>query len=178
MLYGSSAGGIGSLLHSKTFDKIVPLSAKRTIISDSPGLHFGIRFWSKFTKKTLKDFKSAFKKVGLNLSSESGMIAPQMPKVCKNLSHWNIGVLQGARDFIMSTVFGNITARDHRALVYSSSGILSVTEAVNNCSAWAPDSRLHAFLLFPENSATEAAGVSALDYATEIYEGRTDINYR
>ncbi len=178
VLYGSSAGGIGSLLHSVTFDKIVPMEAKRTIISDSPGLHFGIRFWNKFTPRTLKDFKSAFLKVGLNLSDENGMIAPQMPKVCKRLSHWNIGVLQGARDFVMSTIFGNISAKDHRALVYSRRGILNVTSEVRNCSAWAPDSRLHAFMLFPETAATQAAGVSALDYATEIYEGRTDINYR
>ncbi len=178
VLYGSSAGGIGSLLHSKTFDKIIHPSAKRTIISDSPGLHFGLRFWHKFTKKTISDFKSAFKKIGLRLDTRNGMIAHKVPNVCKNLSNWNIGFLQGSKDFIMSTVFGNISAADHRELVYSHRGILSMTEEIPNCSAWAPDSRLHAFLLFPDRSSTEAQGVSALDFGTQIYNGKTDINYR
>lgn len=178
VLYGSSAGGIGSLLHSKTFDKVVPKYAKRTIISDSPGMHFGLRFWKKFTNRTLDDFKRAFRKIGLRLSTKNGMIAQKIPYVCQNLSNWNIGFLQGARDFVMSTVFGNITAADHRELVYSEQGVLAMTENVKNCSAWAPDSRLHAFLLFPDRSSTVAEGISALEFGTEIYKGRTDINYR
>lgn len=178
VLYGSSAGGIGSLLHSYTFDQVVPKSAKRTIISDSPGLHFGRRFWTKFTDKTLSDFKIAFKKVSLRLDTGDGMLAQKIPYVCKKLSNWNIGILQGARDIVMSTVFGNISAKDHRHLVYSKKGISAVTERITNCSSWTPDNRYHAFLLFPERANLEAEGVSALEYGTQIYNGRTDINYR
>lgn len=178
VLYGSSAGGIGSLLHSYTFDQIVPMTAKRTIVSDSPGLHFGRRFWTKFTDRTLTDFKTAFSKVGLWLDTSDGMLAQKIPYVCKRLSHWNIGILQGARDIVMSTIFGNITAEDHRHLVYSKNGILAKTQEAKNCSSWTPDSRFHAFLLFPERANLEAEGVSALEYANEIYNGRTNINYR
>lgn len=178
VLYGSSAGGIASILHSSTFDKVIPKSAKRTIISDSPGMHFGLRFWKKFTKETLSDFKSAFRKVGLRLDTRNGMMAQKIPYVCKNLSHWNIGFLQATKDFVMSTIFGNISAKDHRDLVYSHKGILAQTEDIENCSAWVPDNRLHAFLLFPDHSSSEAAGISALEYGTEIYRGQTRINYR
>ena len=173
VLYGSSAGGIASLLHSATFDKYISRKTKRTILADAPGLHFGKTFWNKFTRQQLRDFNTAFSKVGLNSVMDDGMVANRAPDFCRALRKWEIGILQGSQDLIMSSVFGNITPEEHRQLVYSDSGIFELTKSIKNCSAWTPDTLMHTFLLTTFSAAIQTSDeVSAREFARRIYERR------
>ncbi len=54
IFFGASAGAIGSLAHASNLDKYIPTGAKRTLIADAPGLHFGKDFWKKLEISSFK----------------------------------------------------------------------------------------------------------------------------
>jgi len=178
VLYGASAGAIASFIHSKTIEKMITPSTRKIIIADAPGLHFSNGFWKKFTKNLLNDFKFVFGRLGMTIDHNDGMLAPQLTKVCSTLSDWKIGILQGAQDIVMSAIFGEVSLKEHKNLVYSKNGVYQVTKASNNCSAWVPDTKMHTFLLIEKSSNMKANGFSALEFAWKTYRGNTDQNYK
>tara|TARA_R110002072_G_scaffold276051_1_gene437618 strand:- start:383119 stop:384096 length:978 start_codon:yes stop_codon:yes gene_type:complete len=170
VLYGSSAGAIGSFIHSQTIKPYLKNGIKKTILADSPGLHFGKKFWNKFTSRHHKDFKRSFKPIKLDYSMTTGFVAPTLPLVCDTLKDWEIGILQGTQDVIMSIVFGNISPKEHEKLIYRKDGLANVLNDSPNCSAWVAQTKMHTFLILPK-SAEEimSDGESAIDFATRIY---------
>ncbi len=178
ILFGSSAGAIGSLVHSKTFEPELSKDTKKFLISDSPGLHFGKTFWDKFTAPMLSDFDENFSKVNLNIDFSDGMVAHKTENVCRYLSDWKIGFLQGSQDLVMSKVFGNIGPDDHRDYVYSDRGIFETSKKTRNCAAFTPDTKMHTFLLIEKSARIEASGVNALDFVRRIYSGKTERSFK
>lgn len=178
ILFGASAGAIGSLVHTKSFSPELNSNTKKILISDSPGLHFGKNFWNKFTDKMILDFNKTFQKVNLNIDFSDGMIAHEAEFVCNYLSEWKIGFLQGSKDLVMSKVFGNISPDEHRNYVYSSRGIYEVTKNTPNCAAFTPDTKMHTFLLIEKSANIRAGEIKAIDFVKEIYSGRTNRSYK
>lgn len=176
-LYGSSAGGIGALVHSKAIEKFVKRNAKKTIIADSPGLHFGRDFWDKFTPKQIHDFKSSFESIEFMAPLNDGMVAPYLGQTCEHLKRWNIGVLMGSKDIVMSKIFGNIGSNDHEDLVYSVEGIAEIFRGQTNCSVWLKRSMIHTFLLgLLDSHKLKVKGVSTLKFINEVYAGDSQKN--
>jgi len=178
VLFGSSAGGIGAILHTPSFEKYLSPSAKKILIADSAGLHFGKNFWHKFSIPMLNDFRQNFDKIDLTIDENDGFIAPAIPQICDQLADWKIGFLQGSRDMVMSLGFGDISMRRHQELIYSELGVYELTKNIANCAAWVPDSPTHTFLLINYTAGMRAAGKSALEFALDIYHGITTKNYR
>ena len=178
ILSGSSAGGIGALVHAKTFEPELGSETKKIIISDSPGLHFGRTFWEKFTTPMISDFQAAFSKVSLDLDFTDGMVAQKTEEVCRYLSDWKIGFLQGSQDLVMSRVFGNISPSDHRDNVYSPRGIYETSKKTENCAAFTPDTKMHTFLILEKSSQIKAGDITALDFVKRIYAGKTDSSFK
>lgn len=172
VLYGASAGAIGSLIHAHQFDKVLNLKAKRSMIADSPGLHFGKTFWNKFPPKLLMDFDQAFSNANFNIDFNDGLVAENVPAYCDYLSHWNIGVVQSSKDIIMSSVFGNISPEEHKKLVFGKRGLLEMVKGIPNCSAFIPESKMHTFLLLVTSSLMEIKKTTVMDYAREVMEGK------
>ena len=54
LVYGASAGALGSFLHGKHIASQFPNLKNKTMIADAPGLHFGDTFWKKFPKVYLR----------------------------------------------------------------------------------------------------------------------------
>jgi len=150
LLFGSSAGAIGSLMHADTFDKYVPQYTKRLLFADSPGLHFGPTFWDKFSDKMRSDFKKSFNEAGLVFNPRDGLVAPQMKELCERRHNWTIGFVQTTRDIIMSKVFGNISQDDHAALVLGPQGIRNTLNGVVNCPTHVVDSWGHVLMTIPK----------------------------
>lgn len=177
VLYGSSAGGIGAFIHSKNFDDYLPLNVQKTLLSDSPGLHFGKNFWKKFTPSLLRDFHTAFDKINFHFSDDDGLVAHHIPDVCEELWDWQIGVLQSTEDIIMTVVFGDQTFKKHRELILGQNGLLASTREGRNCAAWVNDSKIHTFLLLGPTIRMKAGGISALDFSRRVMAGQTQKNY-
>lgn len=175
---GSSAGGIGSLFHINLFNDTFPQATKRTMLVDSPGLHWNANFWRKFSGDMLVDFAESFARAGLFFDINTGLVAAQMGEYCSRHSDWNIGFLQSSRDSAMSTWFGDISADEFEANVFSDQGILASTESAPNCSAWVQRSGHHMFYLKPSLARSRSEGISAIDYAFQISRGQTERNYK
>lgn len=178
IIYGASAGAVGALAHAKSIDLMIPQSAKRTLIADSPGLHFGPRFWSKFSANMVRDFSYSFAGMGVTLDIRDGNLGKQVPKMCKMLSNWNIGVLQGTRDLVMSLGFGQLTPKRQEMLIYGPTGMFQTSRGTGNCWVWAPQTVMHTFLIAPTSLWIEADGVTALDFAQQVYQRQVSTNYR
>lgn len=168
VVYGYSAGAIGAIGHMDVIDSFTNPGAQKFVIPDSPGLHFGSDFWGKFPQPYADDVTAAIEGMGAVFQPNEGNTAYIIPELCKTYSHWNFNILQGSRDFIMSTVFGEISQKGHERLVYGPKGIYRLTKDPNdNCSAWVPKSSTHVFFTKPKDMEEEAAGKSARDYIFE-----------
>lgn len=172
VIFGASAGAIGSLLHADYFNSFTPNTKNRTIISDSPGLHFGREFWDKFTYPLLNDFDVTFKEAGLNLDFKTGIITSELKNVFELKKSWNIGILQGTQDIIMSIVFGNISPSEHEDLVLGPTGIVRVAKPYKNVDTWINKSPMHTFLVLKQSMNMESeSGETALEFAKRIHFG-------
>lgn len=178
ILFGTSAGAIGSFIHSKSLENEVGEQTKKFILADSPGLHFGKEFWQKFTDPMRADFKVAFDRIDLDVDFNDGVVADQMDKVCDNLSEWTIGILQGSQDLVMTLLFGDISPKNHRELVYGPRGVFETTKNSRNCASFIPDTKMHTFMLLNKSSKIEASGLSAGNFIRRIYSGKTNRSYK
>jgi hypothetical protein len=173
-LMGYSAGAIGALFHAFTLEPYVRDVPDKVLIADAPGLHFGPKFWDKFTPELLAEFGEGMERVGMRLDPHDGNIAALVPRVCGLLPDWRVGVLQGARDLVMSRGFGSISRDDFERLVYGPSGVFGMTalDAEDNCSAWTPATAMHTFLVTDRSAGIRASGgTSAMDYVRGVVQG-------
>lgn len=169
-VWGASAGAIGALVHANTLDKYLSPSARRTLIIDSAGLHFGKTFWQKFTVKLNEDYAVSFGRIGLRYSLDDGLLAPRMGPVFVHYHRWRVGILQATMDMVMSRVFGNISPLDHRTLVLGPQGIQAVALSYANVRTWISDTSNHTFLVRAATAALRNSdGESAWDFAQRMY---------
>lgn len=170
LLWGASAGALGALIHSETLDAYLDPGARRTLIADSPGLHFGKSFWRKFTDALNHDYEASLGKINLTYSIDDGFIAPRFGPVFLKLDKWHVGILQSTQDMVMSALFGNITPMEHRKLVLGPQGIPMVAQPYLNVKTWIKDGITHTFLVKQKSSVlTDMKGETAWDFATRTY---------
>lgn len=170
-VWGTSAGAIGSLIHGKNIEHFLSPSARKTMIVDSPGMHFGKTFWKKFTDKFFNNVKIAFSLIGLNVKKDDGFIAKDMAPVFENYSDWKMGFLFATRDIIMSQVYGNISPEEQQKLILGPYGLPAVATPYRNVHVWLKDSPLHTFFILRKLAhGTNAQGISALEFAYDVYE--------
>lgn len=169
-VWGYSAGAIGALLHGTTLESFLSGKAKKTLIADSPGLHFGKSFWQKFTSALNHDYAESFGRINLSYSVDDGFLAPLMGPVFLRYAHWNVGVLQSTKDLVMSIVFGDISPEGHSQLVLGPSGIAVIAKPFGNVRTWVADTTMHTFLV-RTSSATykDALGETAWDFAVRVH---------
>lgn len=170
-VWGTSAGAIGSLLHGKNIEHLLNPSARKTMIIDSPGMHFGKNFWKKFTNKFFNNFKNAFSLIGLNIKQDDGFIAKDMAPVFENYRDWKMGFLFATRDLIMSRGYGDISPEEQQKLILGPNGLPAVATPYRNVQVWLKDSPLHTFFIVRKLAhGTNAQGISALEFAYDVYE--------
>ena len=165
VLYGPSAGAIGGLYHMVTLDRLLPQVPHKTLIADAPGLHFGKTFWNKFSARLKADYADALQVVGYEWNDENGKVISLLPALCARFPHWQISILQGSQDLVMSALFGEITPQAHEKLVFGPAGLwdLSLNEH-DHCSAWIPRTPMHTFLSFEPSSEIRAGRMSAREF--------------
>lgn len=123
LVYGASAGAIGALIHTQTIKPYLNDYMSKTLIADSPGLHFSKNnFWEQFTQEQIKDYSQAMRLLGIE-RPEEGNISKFIPNICQKLSKWNIGILQGSKDVVTSFIFGKIGPKEHERRVYGKDGV-------------------------------------------------------
>ncbi len=170
VVWGASAGAIGALTHAKNVADYVPADAKKTLISDSPGLHFGPTFWNKFDADAKRDFKMAFNGIQLDVDFNDGFVARKIGPVLDYYREWNIGFLYSLRDRIMSWFFGEISKKDHEALLLGPEGLPAIAKTKPNVHVWLNDSDIHRFLLTSKLSQSQSLdGEKAIEFAAEVY---------
>lgn len=148
VMYGFSAGAIGSMYHILKLQNRLSSVAEKVLLLDAPGLHFGKRFWDKFSNTMLVDFSEALRSLGIDVVPGEGNLARAVPLLCDRLKDWRVGVLQGSRDIVMSRVFGNISVSDHHEQVWGPNGIVQLTEGRGSqCMTWVPRTEMHTFLV-------------------------------
>mgnify|MGYP001589018615 CR=1 FL=1 len=178
-VYGYSAGAIGALYHVDGINRLFPFTARKTLLSDAPGLHFGPRFWKKFTPALRRDYAKAMKVIGYDLNPESGLMGDLVSKVCARFPDWQIGVLQGTHDIVMSAVFGDITPWEHARQVFGPGGLWNAGRAEgDNCMVWIPTTPMHTFLVVDFSAEIEAEGASAWLFTRDRLSQRGDRSYR
>lgn len=177
-LTGSSAGAIGALAHTLSFDNYVPAQAERVVIADAPGLHFGKKFWKKFSNRLFVDFQETFKPLNLVLDRQDTLLAKQIPTLCNTLKYWKVGILQGSKDIVMSVVFGDISRAEHEELVYGPNGAFELTQKTVNCATWTPSTSQHTFLIFKNPFEKKAQNMDALGFVKSVMAGKTGVSYK
>jgi hypothetical protein len=171
VIWGASAGALGSMAHGKTIESMVPTSAHKAMIIDSPGLHWGKTFWEKFSRDMIYDFDQAFSKVNIHIDFTDGLMAKDMKPFFTTYKTWQLGFLFGTKDLIMSTVFGDISPYDHQSLLLSKQGFPYLANQYQNTYVWVRDTPMHTFLILTKSAALESFdGVTAIDFAKEVYE--------
>jgi len=173
LLYGSSAGAIGALIHTATFEGLLNPKTKRLMLADSPGLHWGKNFWKKFTPKLLWDFAFAFTPVGLEFNSNDGLVAPQLKNYCARQSDWKMGFIQSTRDKAMSLRFGNISQDHHRELVLGPNGIRNTLRNSPNCQTEVVEGQGHMLMILPRvlnRVWDEETGISGREFVDDLIE--------
>ncbi|MGK5087727.1 pectin acetylesterase-family hydrolase [Bdellovibrionota bacterium FG-2] len=183
VLYGVSAGAIALMYHIQSVKDILgPPHAgqKRIMIADAPGLHFGSKFWDKFSDEYVADFSDALSHVGRSVEHGEGNLSWIVPRVCAKHPDFKIGILQGSRDWVMSRLFGDISMRDHEALVYGDKGVFEETlNGSDNCSAWVPQTMEHTFLGTDITSEFKTSdGTNARDFSFQLVLGNGKRNYK
>jgi hypothetical protein len=175
VVYGYSAGALGALYHADLLDKKFSRATRKTLLSDAPGLHFGPKFWGKFTPELQKDYADAMKLMGHELDPKQGLIASVIGKVCERLSNWQIGVLQGTHDIVMSAVFGEVTPWDHARKVIGPGGLWEMgAKEGDNCTVWIPQTAMHTFLVMDFSAEIKAGGMDAWLYSRNRLEHRSN----
>lgn len=170
-VWGFSAGAIGALMHADTVEGYLSRSARKTLIADSPGLHFGNTFWRKFPDAMNRDFASTFARVGLTYSLDDGLLAPRMGPVFTHYGGWTIGILQSTKDMVMSMIFGNISPEAHRALVLGPRGIGAVAAAYPNVKTWIAETMMHTFLKQSSSASfKDMRGETAWNFVVRVHD--------
>lgn len=170
-VWGTSAGAIGSLLHGKNVEFYLNPVARKTMILDSPGLHFGKKFWNKFSDKLYNSFSRSFSLVGLAIHKDDGFIAKDMAPVLENYHDWKMGFLFATRDIAMSRVYGEISQENQRALILGPHGLPAIAQPYSNVRVWLKESPQHTFYIIRKLAHGEnKQGQSALEFAYELYE--------
>lgn len=170
-IWGASAGAIGSLIQARKIEKFLDPNSKKTLMPDSPGLHFGNRFWDKFSPETKFDFKTGLASIGIIPDFNDGFIAKKLRPALALYDQWNIGFLIATKDAVMSTVFGDINPLEHEKLVLSSEGLPAIAREFSNVSIWLQNSAQHTFLVSSKSAQTESVdSIKAIDFARELAE--------
>jgi hypothetical protein len=169
-IWGASAGAIAALIYAKKLDDYLASGAKKTLIADSPGLHFGKKFWNKFPEETKKDYDVAFRSVNLKVDFNDGFVAKKFRPVLEIYRDWNVGILISTRDSIMSLLFGDISPSDQEKLVLGPEGLPAVAKGFPNVKVWLTQSYMHTFLVLRESAAMESSnGESAMNFVKDVY---------
>lgn len=174
VLTGSSAGGIGSLVHRKFFDKLVPKDSKKFLIADSVGLHYGKSFWKKFPPELMHDFHKTFSAAGMVIDENDGMVAPQLKKYCQYARGWRIGFVQTTQDIIMSKMFGEISQAEHRKKVLGPDGIRESLRNSSVCETHISEGQGHLMLLvkkYADEAIDIESGETAIQFVDRILAG-------
>lgn len=165
VVYGASAGALGAILNISKFDALVPPTANRVLIADSPGLHFGKSFWERWDAGFLEDVAWAMEREGMRFPQDTNPIASQLADYCAAHADWRIAFLQGESDVAMSAIFGRVSPRAHREHVYGPHGILAtIRKASENCTAWIHPSPMHTYGLTGKSARFAVAGRTAMDF--------------
>lgn len=181
-IYGASAGAIGGFMHARRIANKTPAAIKKTLLADSPGLHFGEDFWDKFTDSMRTDIQRALDSINFTYDPSHGLVAPGVPSACEFYNDFSIGILQASQDLVMSRLFGEISHQEHEDLVYSRDGVYQQTLGVPNCATWAPSSKWHTYLILSNTAQHTASNLgrekTALEFSMDILAGKTEVNYR
>lgn len=171
VVYGASAGAISSLIYGKDIEALVSPNAQKTMIVDSPGLHFGPTFWDKFDSDMKADFKDSFNRVGLDVDFHDGAVSKKMAPVLARYSQWTMGFVIALKDHAMSTIFGNITPDEHKKLVLSKDGLPYIARDFKNVKFWIKDTPMHTFYLLRASAEMKGDNIAmpAIDFADELY---------
>lgn len=174
---GSSAGAIGSLFHGYFLQSYFPNTQYKTLLIDSPGMHWSDSFWNKFTKKLMFDFRVAAQYVGVAIDYYGGQVIRNLPQICDTYYDWNVGIIQSSMDFVMSTIFDGIGLIAHREMVYSDFGLYQQSQNFDNCASWSPDSILHAYFYLDPIEMDKANGKEFYNFVEDVLNGKTQRSY-
>lgn len=171
---GSSAGAIGALLHFARIGEHLPAAVSRTVVSDSPGLHFGPGFWDKFTPEFREDIRLAFQDLGLRFPANNEPLAPEVARLSELFPDWNFAFLQGDEDIVMSALFGAVTPSRHRQLVHGPEGLLASARNhdKSNMSVWIHPSKMHTFIMTGYTAGFRVEGKTARDFVFDVVQAR------
>lgn len=186
VLFGFSAGAIAALYHINTFADAFHWAPRKALISDAPGLFFGPKFWHRFSDNFIRDTADALAKYGHPVDRDNGLLSPIVPKICRQHPQWNIGFLQASQDPVMSFIFGEIDPREHERLMLGPYGLSALTsDSGDNCSSWIETANAqgdggghHTYLVMKNSSKVKIGGVSAMEYAWKLAQGRPMPNYQ
>jgi hypothetical protein len=169
-VWGASAGAIAALIYAKKINGYLAAGTKKTLIADSPGMHFGEHFWDKFPQETKKDFDEAFRSVNLNVDFNDGFVARKFRPVFEIYKEWNFGILLATRDTIMSAIFGEISPSEQEKLILGPEGLPAIARGFPNVKVWLNRSYMHTFLILGESAEMESTkGESAMDFVKDVY---------
>lgn len=173
VVWGASAGAIATLVHAKKFEKLVASTAQKTMIVDSPGLHWGKNFWDKFSKEMVADFDAAFSELGVHHDFKDGFIAKDLKPAFKAYKNWKMGVMFADKDIIMSTIFGDISPDDQAELINGNDGFPALAKNFKNANVWVNNTLMHTFLLLSESAKMHSVeNITAIDFAQTVYESK------
>lgn len=151
MVYGASAGALGSIVHLDKINKLLNDNASKHLVLDSPGLHFSDQTMINFDENLFNDVAQTFRNANIPFKNKNekgvGMIGSIMDGFFYDHQDWNIKILQGERDFVMSKVFGLMSEQEYKRIIFSDEGFIKKTKKFGNVKVWTADTQMHTFLI-------------------------------
>jgi len=174
VVYGDSAGALGAMLNLDLIDALSSNVSDRTLIPDSPGLHYNKIIWDRFTKEYLADLAQSLSRNGMKFDKNTGLVSKQSNEFCEHFSKWKVGYIQSTKDIVMSVVFGTRTQNDHRNQVLGFSGLYFQTLPKSDaCSALIPDNAKHVHSLNKDTwSFAVGDGTRVSEFVNSLVENR------
>lgn len=178
VIEGSSAGALGAMLHIHNISPYLEHIPTKRFIADSPGLHFGEMFWSKFTPKLFNDYKKALATLNFEVDRWNGNLSQSFKNLCEMYPEWDFTMIQASQDWVMSVIFGNSSQMAHENLIYSDEGIAGLTrDPKDNCASFIPSIDEHEILKTNDNLTIRAGNTTAIDYVRGFVKNGAGPNY-
>jgi len=174
--YGSSAGAVGAIAHIRLMENYFPNASSKVLLADSPGLHWGKKFWNRFESFYRADMIAGLEAAGALIDDEDGNVAKNIDVFCNSNPSWNIGFLQSTKDIVMSLVFGQVNPWKHRKKVLGPEGLFqTIKTKTKNCSVYLNDGFLHIFFDKVNQMSKTVQGVTPQQFFRKIVAGESQI---
>lgn len=120
-----------------------------------------------------------FSKASVYIDFNDGMVSKKMSPFFEAHQDWTIGFIYGLQDYVMSSIFGELTPKEQKENILSQDGLPEIAKEHTNVKFWLKDTQMHTFMLSRYSAMLKnPAGESVLKFIERLYGESMDQSQR